>query len=488
MKGARGGTLVPPRDLRLPEAGSAAIRGGALRTGGYLTGTALIAAASVLLLRHLGVTDFGRYVTVMSLVAVVSGLTDAGLTLVGQREYVVAPTPEAKRDLLANVLGIRLAVAPVGIGLAALFALAAGYTTAMTLGTLLAGSGLMLAFAAHTLTTPLTTSLRLGALTITELARDAVMFAGIGLLVLAGAGLLPFFTPHIAAGAIQLGLTLALVGAAATRPRFAFARWWPLIREAAPVGAALIVNVLYLRALVVMTSLLASAFATGLFATSYRILEVVVGIPTAMMSAAFPILAHAGSEDEERLAYALQRLAEVALLVAGLLVLVLAIGAEPIVRILGGHAYAGAGPVLRIQCFALLGTFAGSVWTAALVAVRRQSALILTNAVAFATILVLGSSLIPVLGAKGAALAAVIGEAIVALAALAMLVRTRPALAPDPRFVPKLLAAGAAGALCLLVPGLPALGSAALAGGVYLAAAAVVRAVPPDLVHALRAR
>src|SRR5581483_11622982 len=247
MKGARGGTLVPPRDLRLPEAGSAAIRGGALRTGGYLTGTALIAAASVLLLRHLGVTDFGRYVTVMSLVAVVSGLTVAGLTLVGQREYVVAPTPEAKRDLLANVLGIRLAVAPVGIGLAALFALAAGYTTAMTLGTLLAGSGLMLAFAAHTLTTPLTTSLRLGALTITELARDAVMFAGIGLLVLAGAGLLPFFTPHIAAGAIQLGLTLALVGAAATRPRFAFARWWPLIREAAPVGAALIVNVLYLR-------------------------------------------------------------------------------------------------------------------------------------------------------------------------------------------------------------------------------------------------
>ena len=104
------------------------MRGGTLRTTSYLVATGAVAAASIFLLRHLGVTDFGRYVTVMSLVAVVAALSDAGLTMVGQREYVLLRTAHERRRLVADVLGTRLLITPVGVLLATL-ALAVGTRT-----------------------------------------------------------------------------------------------------------------------------------------------------------------------------------------------------------------------------------------------------------------------------------------------------------------------------------------------------------------------
>jgi O-antigen/teichoic acid export membrane protein len=473
--------------LLLRTAGPKAIRGGMLRVGGYVSSAALIAVTSILLLRYLGVVDFGRYVTVMSLVTMAAGLSDVGLTLVGQREYVASPTTEAKRGVLADILGIRLLLTPVAVLLAAAFGVAAGYGWTLVLGILVAGSGLVLSNASRTLTLPLAVRLRLGAVTAIETVYPVVVAAGIGVLVAAGAGLLPFFAIHVAAGLAAVLLALVLVERAVlVLPRVSWSHWRPLVLEAAPLGIAILVGVIYLRVLVVMASLLTSGFQTGLFSTSYRILEIAIGIPTAMVGAAFPILARAGPADERRLAYALQMLLEVSLLLAGLLVVVLAVGADAIVRLLGGAAYDAAGPVLRIQSFALLGAFLTAVWTAGLVAIRRQSAVIATNAIALITVLVLGLSLIPWLGAKGAAIAAVAGEAVLALATLAMLVRARPGLRPQVSFSIRVGISAAAGAVCVLIPGIPSLALAALAGLVYAATALLTGAVPVDALEAIR--
>jgi hypothetical protein len=110
-----------------------------------------------------------------------------------------------------------------------------------------------------------------------------------------------------------------------------------------------VVSVLYLRTLVVMSSLLTSAYQTGLFATSYRILEMIVVVPGLMVGTAFPIMSRVELDDLARLRYIIQRLIETSLLVGVLLVLVLMMAAEPIVVILGEHAYKGAAPVLQIN-------------------------------------------------------------------------------------------------------------------------------------------
>jgi O-antigen/teichoic acid export membrane protein len=467
-------------------AGGKVIRGGALRTGGYLAGTGLAAVASIFLLRYLGVDDFGRYVTVMSVLAIVTGITDVGLTIVGQREYAVASDEAARQRLLADMFGIRLVATPLGVVGGALFGLAAGYDSVLVLGILVGGAGLVLAAVAATLTVPLTVNLRFGAATAAEVSRQLAIAVGIAVLVIAGASLLSFFAVQIAAGLLTLAATVALVGRAATPPpRFAVREWVPLLKEAAPVAASAIVNVVYVRLLVVICSLIATATATGLFATSYRIVETFVGIPGFMIGAAFPVLAHAGASDEERLAYGLQRVGEVALLVSLGIALALAFAAEPLVRVLGGAEYADAAPVLSIQAFALVGAFMTQVWALGLVAIRRQSALILVNVIALATVLVLGLTLIPAFDEQGAAIAAVVGETVLAVSLLVMLTRARPALRPALGYVWRLALAAAVASAVTLIAGLPPAPSGVLAGVLYLGLAWALRAVPVELLEQL---
>jgi O-antigen/teichoic acid export membrane protein len=467
-------------------AGGRVIRGGTLRAGGYLVGTIAATAASVVLLRYLGVVDVGRYVTVMSLLAVAGGLADAGLTVIGQREYTVAGSAAQRRDVLGDVLAVRLVLTPLAVLAAALFAVIAGYDGTMVLGTLVGGIGIVIAAATTTMTVPLSTRLRLGAVTAIEVMRQVVTAAALATLALAGAALLPFFAVGILSGLAALALALVLVGAAGrVPPRFAPGEWRPLIVEAAPVALALAASVLYVRGLVVLTSLLASARQTGYFATSFRLLEAFAAVSVLMIGSAVPVLAHAAEADQERLASGLRRVAQVMLLVVLGIVLALVFGARPIVRLLAGPGYGPAARVLQIQAFALIGGFMTQVWVTGLVAVRGQRALVVTNALALGAVVVFGFALIPPLGARGAALASVAGEAVLCLATLLMLVRGRPELRPGWDWVLRITGAGAAGALCGLLAPVADAGAALIAVVVFAAAALALGAVPRELLTAL---
>ena len=246
--------------------------------------------------------------------------------------------------------GIRLALTPLGVLAGALFAIVAGYESTLVAGVLLAGAGLVLANTATTYTVPLTVDLRFGATTAVEVSKQLALVVGIGAMVLAAGSLTAFFAVHIPAGLVTLAAAVALAGRGqAPGPSFAFREWLPLLRQTAPVALALIVNVVYVRVLVIMTSLLVGATETGLFATSYRVVEVFVGIPAFMIGAAFPLMAYAAASDRDRLAYALQRVAEVGLLVSLGLALILAFAAEPVIEVLGGSEFSAASTVLSIK-------------------------------------------------------------------------------------------------------------------------------------------
>jgi len=71
---------------------SRVVKGGIQRAGGFVALNLITAGAAVLLLRYLGVDRYGRYGTVMALLAIVQGVTDAGLSLTGSRELSVRRT------------------------------------------------------------------------------------------------------------------------------------------------------------------------------------------------------------------------------------------------------------------------------------------------------------------------------------------------------------------------------------------------------------
>jgi O-antigen/teichoic acid export membrane protein len=471
--------------LRSPEAGRKVIRGAAVRGLGYGMSVLLVAVTSVFLLRYLGVADFGRFATIMSLIAIVSGVTDAGLTAVGARDLPLRPR-NAQPRFLANLLGLRLLLTPLGVLGATAFAIVAGYEDELVLGTLLAGAGLVLINAQATMMLPLQVDLRIGRLTAAEVLRQALTVVGIVVLVAAGASLLPFFAVPIIVGLGVLAASPLLIGPNLVfRPAVERSEWRMLLREALPLAASLVMSVIYFRVLIILVSLISTAEQTGLYATSFRVFEILFGLPTLVLTVALPVLAVA-HDDRPRLRYVLQRMTEVGAVAAVFLAILIVIVARPMIELLGGSEYADAAPILRIQAFALVAVFLGQVWQLGLISIRRQSALVLANGVALVLVFALGVPFVAVYDATGAAIAAVVAEAVLAIALFVLLARADAALRPELEFLWKPALAGGLMAVCLLVPGLPVAVTALLGTAVFALAIWLTRALPAEVFDAFR--
>ncbi len=472
--------------LSSPEAGGRVVRGGLVRGVGFGVGILLAAGTSALLLRHLGVRDFGRYGAVSALLGIVSGVGDAGLTAIGARELSLVRGDEQAR-LMRNLVTLRLAITPVGIVAAVIFALAA-YPHTMVWGTLLGGLGVLLVNTQATMMMPLSVELRLGTVAAFEVAKTALTFVVVLVLVALGSSLLPFFGAQIPVGLVVLALTpLAVPLRRGLVPDFDRTVALSLLREALPLAVALTMNVIYFRVLMIMVSLLAPSSATGLFATSFQVFTVIFSLPLLVLSSALPLLAVAGRDDDERLRFGLQRMTEVSLAAAVLFVLVIVAAAPWAIPLLGGDRFSGAAPVLQIQAFALIPVFVGQVWQLGLLSLRRQSALTLANAGALALVLALGGVCIPLWSARGAAGAAVAAESGLALLVYVFLRRANPAVAPRLGLTPRVVAASLPAFAVLLLPVAWEVQLVA-AVAVFGVAAVLLRAIPSELVHALRGR
>jgi O-antigen/teichoic acid export membrane protein len=475
-----------PDLLSTPAAGGRVVRGGLARGVGYGIGTLLAAGTSVFLLRYLGRNDFGRYGTIAALLGIISGISDAGLTAVGSRELALAPAAERPR-LLGNLVSLRLAITPIGIAAAAIFAFIA-YDRTMFWGTVLGGIGVLLVNTQATMMMPLSVELRLFTITAFEVAKTALMFVVVVVLVALGASLLPFFGAQIPVGAAVLALTpLVVPWRRGLLPAFDRRVVASLLREALPLAVALTMNVIYFRVLMIMTSLLASQTQTGYFATSFQVFAVLFSLPLLVLSSALPLLSVAGRDDSERLRFGLQRMTEVSLAVSVVFVLAIYALAPTLIPLLGGAQYSGAAPVLQIQSFALIAVFVGQVWQLGLLSLRRQAALAWANAGALALVLVLGAVLIPLWGARGAAAGAVLGESFLAALVYLFLRHDAPGVAPRAGLTPRVVLAAlpAFAIVALPVTWIITLPAALV---VFIALAAALRAIPPELNHALRRR
>jgi len=484
-------TAVPaapePELLDTPQAGAVAVRGSVLRAGAYTASVLLGLVSAPLLIRHLGISAFGGYVAVLSLVTIVSGLTEAGLNAIAVREYATMQSAERAR-LMANLLGVRLALGLVGVACAVAFAAAAGYSGGLVAGTALAGLGMVILMGQSLLTVPLQVELRLGWVSLLELLRQLVAVVFIVALVLAGAGITAFLATNIPAGVVVLAITAVLVRRRATPwPAFEVGTWWRLLRDTVPYAMAIALNAMYLRLAIVVMSIVAVPLQTGYFATSFRIIEALIGIPALLIGAGFPILVRAVRDDHDRFAAAAARTFELAVIAGCWMVVCLEIGAEIAIRIIGGADAEPAVPVLRIQAFALVATFVIVACGFPLLAERRYREVLLANVVGVAASLALTLALVPALDAQGAAIATVGAELALATAVAFLLARSHRGVRLPWGSVPRIvLAAGGAAAAGLLAP-VPAVAQAILATAVYGLLLLLVGRFPPELRHALAA-
>jgi O-antigen/teichoic acid export membrane protein len=458
-----------------------------LRVVSYGAGVLLGVLAAALLTRHLGAADFGRYITVVSLIAVAAGLSDAGLLNVGVREYSIRERGERER-LLSNVFGIRLIVTGVGTALAVAFAVAADYGSEMVLGTAVAGLALLVTTFQQALAVPLSSELRLGWVSILDFIRQLATLVAVVALVLAGAGLLSFLAAQIPVAVVVLAATILLVRhAVSLRPAFALGQWSRLMRIVLPYAAANAVGVLYGSLAIILLSLVSTADETGYFGAAFRVFLVLAGIPALLVTSAFPILARAARDDHARLAYASQRLWDISLIVGSGLALGTLIGAPLAIDIVAGSQFEPSVDVLRVQAAALLPSFVFGVWGFALLALARYRGLLIANAIALLASATITLALASTYGAFGAAFATLAGDTCLAVGYAIVLMRGHPEFRVSLELVPRVALACGVAACSVLLP-VPVIVRLTVSVVVYIAVLFVLRAIPEEIPQALRSR
>lgn len=474
--------------LSSPGAGGHVIRGSVWRLVGNAAGIGLSLVTAALLLHHLGVADSGRYVTVLSLVAIAVAVASTGLNISGSRELALRD-PAERRRWLANILGQRLLVMPAAVVVMVAFAVAAQYPGRMVTGTLLAGFGATIAAAADALLLCLTVELRNAGLAVVDAARQAVTLVLVAVLVVVGARLEPFFAVLIITGVVMVALVPIVAGRRAlVAPRFDREVQRELLNTALPLAVALGLGQVYFRLVIVLMSLISNAHQTGYFGGSLRAMDSLVTVPLLITGVALPLLAAAARDDLPRLRYAVEGMGRGAVIGGVLLVLLAARAAAPMMAIIGGQAFRPAGAVLRIQVGALAFIMLYQIWSAALLALGRQRELILTNSLALLGLAGFAAALVPPFGAQGGAVASVLGDALLAALIYWRARRAAGSMMVRPGFLLRVAVAAAAGCGPLFISGLPDLVAAVLSGLVFLAVGELVGMVPAEVHAALHPR
>jgi O-antigen/teichoic acid export membrane protein len=470
-----------PGVLDAPEAGAATLRGGALRVGAW-TGAAALSLLSIpLLVRHLGVSEFGRYVTVLSIVNIAALASDLGLAGLALREWSAAD-PEDRPRVLRTLLGLRVAVALVGAVVALGFTFAAGYPASLVAGTAIALVGLFAQVFGDFALVGLAGSLRFGRVALVELTRSALGTIGIVALVVAGAGLIPFFAAYAVAAVISTALAIRLArGSVPLTPRFRRSEWRPLVVDTIAYAAAAAVYVVYFRVIMLVISIVGTANDAGLFATAYRIVEFTAAVGGVLAATVTPVLARAGRVDVPRLRRVTVSVVRMGILSGAFVAVVLAAGAPALMNLIGGESTKGAVAVLRIEAPAIAATFASFGLGAVLLVLRRYRELLTINVLALVVALAGSLVLVPSHGARGAAVAALAGELTIAIGQTTVLIGR---VVPAATFVRPAAAAAAAAAAAIgvfvLLP-LPNLVATVIAAAVFVGVVALLRQLPPEL-------
>ncbi len=469
--------------LDTPDASVAVIRGGAVRTVGYLVGVAITVTSSALLLRHLGVVATGDYVTVLSLVTLTGGVTEAGLAAIGVRELSTLP-PSLARSFFASLAGLRLVCISAGVLFALAFAVVSGYPHIMVLGTLLAGGGYVLLTSQTTYSLPLLARLQLRAVTAVEVLRQIATAVVIVALVLIGAPLLPFWGATIFGGILATGLGALLIRRSMPLlPAFDRAVWGALLRRTLPYSMAAAVGIVYFRLAILIMSRVAGGQETGYYGASFRIVEVLFVVPQLIVGSTLPIFSRAARDDRARLDYALGRTFDACLLLGLAVGMSLITGATFIISVVAGPKFAPAATVLRIQGVALIATFAGAVLGYALLSLGRYRELLLINLAVLLLSGVLTGVLASTYGAVGAASATsaieILYTAMLALAVVRAGVRPQVSV----KGLSRAALSAVLGALALVPANLPNVVRPVLGVSIYCVALLLLGAVPRELLE-----
>lgn len=443
--------------------------------------------------RYLDLRHYGALITALIFVSLFTIATDFGITTIGGRE--LAKDARDRQRVLSSIGLIVTAISLIALGAAIGLAQIAypgpgGFDVRLAI--LILVPQLLIVGPRSAAQADLIFRQKVY---LSSLAAVATRVITLGLVIAVAAADLGFVAMTVAYAAFPILGGAATVAFARTGlPRL---RQWDrtlatkLLKASLPLGGVIVLNYLYFRLDLFLLSILATQKDVALYGVSYKVIEMLILIPSYIMVTLFPTIA-AAEAFSERLRNLVQNAFTVMQFIAVPLIAVSFFSGQ-ILEFIAGKQYGGAALALQLLMCGVALSFLQQVIGYTLVALNRQTWALFVLAAVLVVNLVLNLILIPLFAINGAA-AALIGSEVVSLA-LILAVYSRIGPIPTLYKPAKVLIAGAT-MLGLIVATRETLGSAVsplatlaagglLSFGTYVLLLKQLGAVPPEASAAL---
>ena len=436
-------------------------------------------AVTMLLTRHLGPEDYGRYREVLNYVALAAVLADLGLYMVVLREL---PKPGPHDRLLGAAMALRLLATGVILGLAALAGLFVLDDPAVRTGMFVGALYYVVYQSTELLVAVFQRHLRQDRQALAEMTGSAALLGLTALGVVLDGG--PVAMLAMLAGSATVTLLLAWRWARRLQP-FALradpGQWRWLAVTGLPFAGSRMLAILMLRTDMFVLAVTHPARAVGLYGVPTKVFELVTSIPALFGGLVMATFVRAFVAGDRRSLDRSVGEAILAILWFGVgVTAATAVFAEDIVVLIGGPGFADAGPIMALLGPAMGLAGVSYVLRFSLSAMELQGRLLRLDVLVTLCAFCAFWLLIPPFAERGAAVARLLMEALM-LAGLAWIARAsglRPRIARQALLC--LLAGAAGGAAMAAIAGATgAWWAGLLLGGLFYTVLSILFGVLP---------
>jgi O-antigen/teichoic acid export membrane protein len=377
------------------------------------------------LTRYLGVAGYGEYTTIFAYLSFFAVLADFGFFWILVREIANPATDINKAT--SNVLTIRTLVGLLVFGVAYIVSFFIPQYAMLRTGVGIAAFSLLFLALNSTYVGVFQNKLRMDKATISDVVGRIIILFSTLYFIKMGYGL-NFILWAYALGNIVNLLLSAWLGKIYVniRPAFDLVYWKQIFVQTWPMAVVLILGLIYFRIDTLMLSLMKSTTDVGIYGPPYKVLEMLMLLPSMFMGNVFPIISLYIHTKDDRLSGAIQKSFDFLLIMAVPVTLIIIFAAEPIIRIVAGSEFVTAQTInpifglpatsvlaLQILIVAVGFSFISHIFNYLVIALGKQSKLIWPNVLLVIFNIGLNFYLIPHYSYIGAAIATVLTEILV---------------------------------------------------------------------------
>lgn len=347
-----------------------------IQIAGKFFSTLLGLIAIAIITRYLGQAGFGEYTTIFTYLSFFAVLADFGLTLVTAQ--MISKAGVDKNKIINNLFTLRLFTAIVLLGIAVVAVLFFPYSFVIKLGIVIASISFLFIALSQILVGLFQKELKMGKVSIAENIGRIFLIIGVIIAIKYDYGLIGIVVATVISSGINfLFHYLFSFTFVKIRLKFDLEVWKEIFLKSWPLAITIFFNLIYLRADILILSIIKTDAEVGIYGVAYRIIDVLITVPFMFAGIILPIIT--ASWAEKNISYfkkVFQKSFDFMVILAMPLVPGTWFLSDSIMVITAGDEFLVSGKVLKILILASAIIFLGTMFSHALIAIDRQKKII----------------------------------------------------------------------------------------------------------------